>query len=99
MPYPVATVASNLYPRLADGIGGVDDAVASAHQRDTERVDGAHRCDRRAPGQMGGMRGGPTREGVGDLDVSVSRGVHQVVGFQSVQRVVEFDAQRSGCHA
>ncbi len=56
LPYPVATVASNLYPLLADGIGGVDDAVASVHQRDTQRVDGAHRCDRRAPGQMDGMR-------------------------------------------
>ncbi|AGZ53930.1 hypothetical protein MKAN_01725 [Mycobacterium kansasii ATCC 12478] len=31
--------------------------------------------------------------------MSVSRGVHQVVGFQSVQRVVEFDAQRIGCLA
>ena len=43
---------------------------------------------------MDGVAGGPARERVGDLDLPIGCGVHEVGAGQLVQRVVQVDAER-----
>ena len=82
------------------GVSGVDDAVGAGHQRDAERVDRAHCCDRRVAGEVDGVAGGSAQRRGRRPSISPSGAVCTRSALAKlVQRIVEVDAKGSSGRA
>jgi hypothetical protein len=58
MPCPFIAAAVDTDRHAGRGVSRFDDAVGAGHERDAQRVDRTHCCDRRMAGEMNGVAGG-----------------------------------------